>query len=251
MGDLFINLMFAHIIGDFYCQTKSIIMGKREKGLTGFELYIHVLIIFVLSWIVVWSFSFWWAALVIAVVHLIIDATKAVVERKRITDYDKKKKPIHNTRFAVWPFVIDQALHVALIGVVAWWWLNDNDWNQLTCVKSLGTHNQLIALALLLCWKPANLLVKYILKYCQVKVIDNNHEPLANFKLGALIGTLERWLIIFFMSIHQYAAIGILVAAKSIRDFGVNRENERSEYVLAGTILSISIGVAAGLLLLI
>ncbi|MBR5171072.1 MAG: DUF3307 domain-containing protein [Muribaculaceae bacterium] len=246
-GQMILNLLLAHVIGDFYCQTGRSCNGKREKGLMGIDLYVHAFIILVLSWLSAWSWSFWWAALVIGVIHLFIDASKAAVERKLKIE----GQPIYMTRYAVWPFVIDQVFHVAVIAFVFWWWLQYNDWCLPSWEKVLGTHNLLLILALLLSWKPANLLVKHILVYCQVGVLDKTKGQLANYKVGALIGTLERWLIIFFMSIQQYVAIGFLVAAKSIRDFGVNRESEKSEYVLAGTMLSISIGIATGLLLFI
>ena len=243
MGQLFLNLLLAHVIGDFYCQSGRSCTGKREKGLLGLDLYVHVFIILVLSWLAAWSWSFWWAALVIGVVHLFVDAAKAAVERTLKVG----GQPIYKTRYAVWPFVIDQVLHVGLIALVAWWWLCYNGWGQLECIEVIGTRYLVILLVLLLCWKPANLLTKHILRYCQVKVMDNSDEQ-TNFKSGALIGTIERWLIVFFMCIQQYEAIGFLVAAKSILRFGETRESEKSEYVLAGTLVSIVIAVICGLL---
>lgn len=241
-GQLFLNLLFAHVVGDFYCQTGRSCNGKREKGLMGGDLYVHALIIFVLSWLAVWSWSFWWAALVIGVIHLFIDAAKAAVERKFKVD----GQPVHMTRYAVWPFVIDQTLHVALIVFVAWWWLQYNDWTQFGWLQ---TDWLMAALVLLLCWNPANLLTKHILHYCQVAVLQEQPEQ-TTFKSGALIGTIERWLIVFFMAIQQYEAIGFLIAAKSILRFSETKESEKSEYVLAGTLVSIAIAVACGCLLL-
>ena len=51
MGQLFLNLLLAHVVGDFYCQTGRSCLGKREKGLKGSDLYVHALIILVLSWL--------------------------------------------------------------------------------------------------------------------------------------------------------------------------------------------------------
>lgn len=242
MGQLLLNLLLAHVIGDFYCQTGRSCNGKREKGLKGADLYVHAFIILVLSWLSAWSWSFWWAALVIGVIHLFIDASKAAVERKLKIE----GQPIHMTRYAVWPFVIDQVLHVALIAFVAWWWLQYNDWSQFAWLQ---TDRLMAVLAILLCWKPANLLIKHILRYCQVKIMQNQQDQ-TYFKSGALIGTLERWLIVFFMAIQQYEAIGFLVAAKSILRFSETKESEKSEYVLAGTLVSITIAVVCGGLLL-
>ena len=243
MGQLFLNLLLAHVIGDFYCQTERSCTGKRDKGLLGVDLYVHALIILVLSWLATWSWSFWWGALVIGMVHLVIDAAKAAVERKLKVGGE----PVHKTRYAVWPFVVDQVLHVAVIAFVAWWWLQCNDWAQFTW---LPTDWLVAALALLLCWKPANLLTKHILRYCQVKILQEQPEQ-TTFKSGALIGTIERWLIVFFISIQQYEAIGFLVAAKSILRFSETKESEKSEYVLAGTLVSIAIAIAYGLLFII
>lgn len=245
MGQLFMNLLLAHVVGDFYCQTKRSCDAKRENALKGKDLYVHALIIFVLSWLVTWSWSFWWAALLIGVIHLLIDAAKAVVERKLKVG----GQPIHKSRYAVWPFVIDQVLHIVVIALVVLWWMQYNDWSQFAW---LNMEWLVLALALLLCWKPANLFTKHILRYCQVKVMQEQNEQSeqTNFKSGALIGTLERWLIVFFMSIQQYEAIGFLVAAKSILRFSETKESEKSEYVLAGTLVSIAIAVACGCLVL-
>ena len=242
MGKLLLNLLLAHVIGDFYCQTGRSCNGKREKGLMGIDLYVHAFIILVLSWLSAWSWSFLWAALVIGVIHLFIDASKAAVERKLKIE----GQPIHMTRYAVWPFVIDQVFHVAVIAFVAWWWLQYNDWSQFAWLQ---TDRLMAVLAILLCWKPANLLIKHILRYCQVKIMQNQQDQ-TYFKSGALIGTLERWLIVFFMAIQQYEAIGFLVAAKSILRFSETKESEKSEYVLAGTLVSITIAVVCGGLLL-
>ena len=135
---------------------------------------------------------------------------------------------------------------IALIAVVAWWWQRYNDWSQLEWVNDGWL---MMAMALLLCWKPANLLTKHILRYCQVKILQDQPEQ-TTFKSGALIGTLERWLIVFFMFLQQYEAIGFLVAAKSILRFSETKESEKSEYVLAGTLVSIAIAVACGILVL-
>lgn len=239
---LFLNLLLAHVIGDFYCQTGRSCNGKREKGLLGADLYVHAFIILVLSWLVTWSLGFAWAAVVIGVIHLFIDASKAAVERKLKVG----GRPIHKTRYAVWPFVVDQMLHVAVIAFVAWWWMQYNGWCQFAWLK---TDWLMAALVLLLCWKPANLLTKHILHYCQVAVLQERPEQ-TTFKSGALIGTLERWLIVFFMAMQQYEAIGFLIAAKSILRFSETKESEKSEYVLAGTLVSIVIAIACGCLVL-
>ena len=62
-----------------------------------------------------------------------------------------------------------------------------------------------------------------------------------------LIGTLERWLVLVFVLLQNYEALGLLIAAKSIIRFGDKEGREKSEYVLAGTLISIFIAVISGL----
>ena len=71
-------------------------------------------------------------------------------------------------------------------------------------------------------------------------------EKDGSFNAGALIGTIERWLILIFVCLQRYDALGLLIAAKSIIRFGDSQTN-KSEYVLAGTLLSLFIAVLTGL----
>ena len=97
----------------------------------------------------------------------------------------------------------------------------------------------------MICWKPANILIRYILQYCKMVIPADNSNL---FHAGKLIGTLERWLILSFLVIGRYEVIGFLIAAKSIIRFG-EKDKDQTEYFLAGTLLSISIAVACGLVL--
>lgn len=71
-------------------------------------------------------------------------------------------------------------------------------------------------------------------------------DQTGGFNAGALIGTVERWLILIFVCMQRYEALGLLIAAKSIIRFG-DSQIRKSEYVLAGTLLSIFIAVVMGL----
>lgn len=73
MMDMFFNLIVAHVVGDFFFQTDKSCRRKLEKGMGSVDLYLHSFIIFLLSWVAIWSLSFLWAALIIAVIHLLID----------------------------------------------------------------------------------------------------------------------------------------------------------------------------------
>jgi hypothetical protein len=65
---------------------------------------------------------------------------------------------------------------------------------------------------------------------------------------GAWIGLLERAVIFALILINQFAAIGFLLAAKSVLRFQYANERSQSEYVIIGTLLSFAWAAAVGLL---
>lgn len=220
---LFLCLLLAHLMADFALQTsKSCESKKEEKWHSGWH-YVHAAIVFALSWLVSFRLDFWWCALVIAVTHLAIDMWKSYRE-------DKVK----------W-FVVDQLLHIAILALVAWLWCKFNEW---TVPFGMPTKYIALAVAIVVCWKPANIFIKLMLKHYSVNMPE---EKASGFNAGALIGNIERWLILAFVIMQRYEALGLLIAAKSIIRFG-DKETAKTEYVLAGTLMSIFIAVMAGLI---
>lgn len=226
--DVFIRLLLAHVVGDFVCQTDEFCRKKQVNGICGLHVYLHSVVIFVLSWIALWNFSCWWLALIIGIMHLLID----VIKRKD----------------NLWSFLIDQVAHVVCIALITYIavlkipnvdWGHDYGWANTIC---------LYALVFILNGKSANILIKHLLKAYSVqspKESDGNSESIRS---GKLIGNLERWLIIVFMLCGQYEAIGFLIAAKSIIRYK-DGDTSKTEYVLAGTLISVFIAVISGVLL--
>ena len=99
---------------------------------------------------------------------------------------------------------------------------------------------------MLVCWKPANIFIKLILKHYSVNMPA---EKDSGFNAGALIGTIERWLILIFVCMQRYDVLGLLIAAKLIIRFS-EKDTAKTEYVLAGTLLSIFIAVLAGMMVI-
>lgn len=237
------NLFVAHLCGDFFLQCKGFCEKKRDENYRGWRVYVHSLVIGLLSWAVVWDASAWWLALLIGCSHLIVDVVKCAVEKKMI---GRKAD-----RFLLVPFCIDQIVHFAFIVIIASLWMRFNSWGEFSWAVDNAKWLAL-AVALLVASKPANILVNLILRICKVsgsegEALDGEH---GNFHSGALIGTLERWLTVVFVVLNQYEAIGFLLAAKSILRFSeTNKGDEKSEYVLTGTLLSLTIAVGLGLVI--
>jgi hypothetical protein len=73
----------------------------------------------------------------------------------------------------------------------------------------------------------------------EIETPERERDSLAS--AGLWIGMLERLLIVTFVLIHEFSAIGFLIAAKSIIRFGdkdIIHPRKQSEYILIGTLLS-------------
>ena len=142
----------------------------------------------------------------------------------------------------IW-FTVDQLLHVAVMAGAAWLWCSMNDWSM---PFDIPVKYVALAIAILVCWKPANIFIKLMLKHYSVNMPE---EKAGGFNAGALIGDMERWLILAFVLMQHYEALGLLIAAKSIIRFS-EKDTEKTEYVLAGTLMSIFIAVLAGMMVM-
>ena len=223
---LFLSLVLAHIIGDFYLQTDECCKQKETRRFKSWFLYVHAIIIGLLSWIIVPSCNFGLWALLIAVSHFAIDAVK-----------------IHCPK-GLWSFFIDQLLHLGILITIPNIYEPAKEL-PLQMIDFSGSFSMLLLiLAILLCMKPANILIKLVLEKYQV----GESESCNNIKnAGALIGNLERILTIVFVLLGQFEAIGFIVAAKSILRFK-DTDTAKTEYELAGTFLSFGIAILCGLM---
>ena len=63
-------------------------------------------------------------------------------------------------------------------------------------------------------------------------------------KAGRYIGTIERMIMLIFISINQYSAIGLVLTAKSIARYErITKEEHFAEYYLLGTLISTLIAI--------
>ena len=221
---IFFNLFAAHVIGDFYLQSDRLCKQKLDRGVRSWFLYVHVILIGLLSWIVVPEWNFRYCVFYIVLSHLIIDLGKKY------------------SGAGFGPFVIDQILHILVLWAVTVFYVPEHAL-LITNMSETIQAILLFTLSFLLCGKPANIFIKLILKKYSIG-ISKNCEEIKN--AGALIGNLERMLTVIFVVIGQYEAIGFVIAAKSLLRFK-DTDTAKTEYVLAGTFLSFGIALGLGL----
>jgi hypothetical protein len=96
-------------------------------------------------------------------------------------------------------------------------------------------------------FKPANI---------TCKIIFGGYAPLEKDSIsisgaGAVIGSLERILMLIFLGLNQFAAVGLIMTAKSIARYDkISKDPIFAEYYLIGTLYSILVTVIIYILFL-
>lgn len=229
MSTFLIQLLLAHLLGDFVFQSHK--MAARKKALkhrSGF-FYLH-LFIHLLSLLVVLKFDvrYWIGIGVIVISHGVIDLLKLRLENRNTSSK---------------AFLIDQAAHLLVLAIVVYAYFPFS----FSLEDLYEPHFMLLLTALILVSYVAAILMQHLLGYWDIAEDDEEDSlPLA----GKYIGILERLFVFGFILIQQWEAIGLLIAAKSIFRFSdLSRAKDRklTEYVLIGTFLSFGIAFLLGI----
>ncbi|MCQ4138428.1 DUF3307 domain-containing protein [Chryseobacterium sp. EO14] len=229
---VFIQLILAHLFGDFILQPNSWVAEKENKKLKSRYLYLHVLIHTILSFIFLWNTQLWWVAVLVGFSHFIIDAAKLSFQTA------KSKKS--------W-FFTDQALHIAVIAGVSFYF-NEFNFDFLKNQEILK-----IIMAALFLTTPASIFIKILLSsWTPVPETQNNIQTESLSSAGKYIGILERLLVFTFIVVNHWEGVGFMVAAKSVfrfSDLAQAKQRKLTEYVLIGTLLSFGMAVLTGILI--
>ncbi len=228
-----IKLFLAHLIGDFLFQPKSWVERKEAKKIKSPVLYIHAAIHGALVLLLLWDIGYWSLALVIMILHFMIDVFKLYLQKE-------------NSRVN-W-FLIDQGLHLlSIIAVWMFWWYSEIEMSLL----SLNQDIWIYVTALLLITSVSGIVIQVLMSGWSEKLHDENTGSLVN--AGKYIGILERVFVFIFIVTGHWEGIGFLLAAKSVFRFGDLKESKNrklTEYVLIGTLLSFGIAMVVGLVTL-
>ena len=225
---IFVKLLLAHLLGDFLLQPTSWVLDKESRKHKSIYLYIHILLHFILAWVLVGWTDFVWFAILLAVTHGGIDFLKL---------HFQKNKTKRN-----W-FVIDQLLHLTMLLVITLLYTNKR-----IDFTAFDNRFWIFATGILLLTKPTSILIKNIIS---IWTPENKTSDDSLSNAGNYIGILERLFVFYFVITAHFEAIGFLLAAKSIFRFGDLKEakdRKLTEYVLIGTLLSFGIALLTGLL---
>lgn len=236
-------LLLAHLVGDFLLQPGAWVDERYRLGHRSVRLWLHALIHGALAAGVLSAAlpgtggtghgveAALLGGLAVAASHGLIDWGKSRLSRQRLR----------------W-FLLDQALH--LLVLLGLWLIWIGSWQPLcAALHWLATPQTLgIGVAYLLVSRPLSIAIALVLR----RWSDQLEDPGTLAEAGARIGLLERFLVLTLVLLDQLAAVGFLLTAKSVLRFGDLREaqdRKLTEYVLLGTLLSVSTTLALGLVI--
>ncbi|MEO2050152.1 MAG: DUF3307 domain-containing protein [Allomuricauda sp.] len=232
---LALKLILAHFLGDFALQPARWVEDKLQKKWRSKYLYYHIGVHLVLL-LALLQFRHLGIVALIVVTHFGIDVGKLALTNPK------------NYR---WLFVVDQVLHLlVLTGAL---YLMEPFTLDLAGWFSEKTL-LLITFLVFVTFVSGIVMRMFLAPYIdEIAKEDASGEGGSLKNAGTYIGMLERLFVFGFILMQQWAAIGLLIAAKSVFRFGdLNKGKNRklTEYVLIGTLLSFGLAILSGMLYL-
>lgn len=231
---LLLRIVIAHLLADFFLQPYEWVNGKRQYSVKSKHLYYHVVTVGVLTYILMLDWSAWELPLFIAVTHFFIDWWKS------------------NQEDTIAIFLADQTAHLLMI-IAGWVVFTGVPAGSLNFIYELlyqpGLWIMIVSYAVVL--RPIGFLIERATRRWRSELTGGEDEVAGLTDAGTWIGYIERVIILTFILLNEYSAIGFLIAAKSVFRFsgGVkdNKERKHAEYILIGTLISFSLAILVGI----
>ncbi len=244
----FLALYLAHLLTDFVFEPDRLVAGKRNSAALayvehgGIHLISAALLLGLASPALVRSLDFYGVIIGLTLVHLALDRGK--LSLIRLT-----RKAEGSLAFVAGQLVYVFAVCVAA-GMIAKIPLRELvaglAWVQVHAEETL----LLLVVYVGVIFGGGNFvrLVTRPLLRGDLGLAGQTTEELQN--AGMYIGWLERFLILTSILLQSPATVGLILTAKSIARYPEFKSKRFAEYFLIGTLLSISIGIVGGLILL-
>jgi hypothetical protein len=259
--NLLLRLLVAHLLTDFVFQPTNWVNDKKHRKIASAKLTLHIIVTTLFAYVFSGEYSNWMIPVVIFTSHYTIDLIKVYLKEKFVY------------------FILDQLAHVVVI--IMLWLTIEHKWNIITPWLNELAENKnfwiLTAGYIFVSW-PLGIVIGLATQRWRNQIaleqeksrteIDktaatNNpigfnledvmkeEQGLGLASAGKWIGICERMLILTFVLMQQYTAIGFLMTAKSILRFSEKEANTqlKTEYVLVGTLVSFTSAAMIGVLL--
>ncbi|MDZ7693357.1 MAG: DUF3307 domain-containing protein [Balneolaceae bacterium] len=150
-------------------------------------------------------------------------------------------------------FILDQSAHLLmiLIGWIVYTGIESTALAFMAASLEAPTFWIVLISYIIVIW-PFGYLIAMLTNRWQKELSRGDSQQLTGLKnAGMWIGRTERFIILTFILLNQYSAIGFLIAAKSVFRFSGklegNQERKEAEYILIGTLLSFALSILVGI----
>lgn len=233
----------GHLVADFVFQTRRLVDGKLRGRPSAYLLHglIHYFsaILFV-GFFIPGSIVALRTHLVIAalaLVHLLIDSVKVQLTTRRVS------------RGGAGSYVADQLAHLLTVVLAAWLLSPGISFAALAATlqasRSLGNKFLAVPVVYLGVIFGGGYLIRFLMvslaESAKDEELEKAGEQLQN--AGLYIGWLERFLILTALLLQSPAAVGLILTAKAITRYPEFKSARFAEYVLIGTLLSVSLAI--------
>ncbi|MCK5057529.1 MAG: DUF3307 domain-containing protein [Candidatus Aminicenantes bacterium] len=234
------RLISAHMIVEWICRLDFWKHMKSDKKWLSKTRILQGLIAAILLYVC----SGYWGSIWLP---LIIFITRTGIDGLGYKKGKGKKEANHQVLFHTF-----KQLAYLLIILGCWAALVHINISDLTAVLTSVTSNTklwILGLSYIIVVFPAGVWIGKITEPWRKELAESQFQGLE--KAGLWMGRLERILILTFVILDHYDAIGFLIAAKSIFRFGeinTSKNRKEAEYILIGTMLSFVIAILIGIL---
>jgi hypothetical protein len=244
----FLAIYLGHLVTDFVLQSDRMVAGKKCGSVLAYLEHggVHFFATVLFGEFAVpglWrNPAFYGSLAALTLVHLGIDWTKV-----RLVRCDKIGDGTAS-------FFGDQVAHFATVTIAAWFIARPSAASLTAKIHGFQSGIE----------KPLLLLVVYVgvifgggylvrfvtrpLLKGNLEVIGESTNELQN--AGMYIGWLERFLVLTSLVLQSPATVGLILTAKSIARYPELKSVRFAEYFLIGTLLSMTLGIFGGLILL-
>lgn len=239
----------GHLAADFVFQTRRLVDAKLRGRPSAYLLHglIHYLsAILLVGFFIPGSMISLRTHLVIAalaLVHLLIDSAKVQLTAKRVI------------RDGAGTYVADQFVHLLTVGLAAWLISPGMSFKALAAPlqasRNMGTKFLVVPVIYLAVIFGGGYLIRFLTRSLTESVRDEEFEKAGEQlqNAGLYIGWLERFMILTALLLRSPAAVGLILTAKTITRYPEFKSARFAEYVLIGTLLSVSLAIVGAIFL--
>lgn len=240
MREMTLLMLIVHVAADYQLQTEGMARRKAE-GAAGLlwhapvVLALHALLLLV-------DITALPLLAALAGAHIAVDGLKLLLGRGIAAKLPSTK----GDPARAWLYVLDQLAHIALIIFLPRAFALQPPAPPAWMTVPLLQGALLVTLNL----KPANITFKQLFgPFAPSGARAEEEHSATRPGAGALIGGLERLISLLLLSVQQYAAIGLILTAKSIARYDrISKDQQFAEYYLIGTLFSVLWAVGSYLL---